>query len=49
MGLMPIILATWEVNIGRIMVRGQPRDPISTNGQVKWCLSDITNYAGKHR
>jgi hypothetical protein len=38
--LKPIILATWEAEIGRIMVQGQPRQfvrfPISKIMRTKW-------------
>jgi hypothetical protein len=46
-----IILTTWEVEIRRIQIQGQPEQkvseiPISTNGQVWWCTPIIPASAG---
>jgi hypothetical protein len=47
----PIILATWEPEIWRIVVQGQPgkkvsKNPISTNNLVVVVLTHNINYAG---
>jgi hypothetical protein len=39
--LKPIILATWEVEIGRIMIQGQPRQKVS-----KTPSQPMTGYGG---
>jgi hypothetical protein len=47
--LTPIILGTWEGEIGRIEVQSQPRQKssrISTNSWEQWYTFVITSYRG---